>query len=224
MDKIFLLLVFCIGFLTIMVSDLWAYETNKFDTLSVTKTASSSEVKPVPRKGVYRGFSGGMMLHGGWLFNQNKQSSEFAVSGFTKGIGGSLKVHLWKHFRIGTEGFVSTLKLKNEGYVRMGWSGALFEFWSTQPKCSPYFGVTIGGGSKKSLYMIEGNTNDWEKEDNVVYNTNPFFALDPYVGCELSVTQKFKLSFRLDWLLAIRKQNVASPTGPRFYVGFIFGH
>ena len=171
---------------------------------------------------IYQGFSGGMMLHAGWLMDGS--SSDFAASGLTKGIGGALKVHLGQCFRIGTEGYVSTMGLKNDGYVRTGWSGLLLEGWRKYRKVSPYGGLTVGGGTMKSLYMFEGSSHDWDKEENAVYNKRPFFALDPYIGCEVAVTKKFRLSFKLDWLLAIRKEGILRPTGPRLYVGFLFGH
>lgn len=61
---------------------------------------------------IYRGFSGGMMLHSGALFNTSSSAHAsdrpFCPQGATFGIGGAARVHLLEHLRIGGEGFVST--------------------------------------------------------------------------------------------------------------------
>ena len=209
-------------------------------TLCTTTWASNSQTTSAPagssradseltiKKKVYRGYSGGMMLHVGGLFdptgNAGGIGSDFSAAGFTKGIGGAIKIHLWDHFKIGTEGYVSTMGMKNDGYLRTFWSGLLFEGYAQGKRVSPFGGVTLGGGGTTSYYMFEGSSHDWEPEANAVFHKSPFFALDPYVGIEVAITKAFRLSFKLDWLLAIRKTGIGMPQGPRFYVGFFFGH
>ena len=87
--------------------------------------------------GAFTGFSGGMMLHGGYLFadspdrvfsNSGLGSLDYVKAlprdGFCYGLGGALRVHLINHFHIGAEGFVSTLPLMRTGSnVRYGWGG-----------------------------------------------------------------------------------------------------
>lgn len=42
------------------------------------------------------------------------------------GIGGVIRVHLGDHWRVGSEGYVSTIKQANNGsYVKYGWGGLL---------------------------------------------------------------------------------------------------
>ena len=190
-----------------------------------TASLSAQSITSTKSTKVYQGFSGGMMIHGGYVFSQDMPSGEqFSVSGFTKGIGGNVKVNLWKHLRVGTEGYVSTIGLKNDGYVRTFWSGLLLEGWSRGKRLSPYGGATVGGGIQKSLYIFSGNSSDWEKEENVVHHKSPFFALAPYTGCEVRISEKFSLNFKLEWLLAFNNRTLLMPTGPRLYVGFLFGH
>ena len=73
---------------------------------------------------VFTGFSGGMMLHAGYLFSDNPTkvfsntglgSSDYVKglpkSGACFGLGGALRVHLIDHIHLGAEGFVSTMPL-----------------------------------------------------------------------------------------------------------------
>ena len=94
----------------------------------------------IAKNKVYQGFSGGMMLHTGYLFGQDGNAPKTAdgrlcsPQGALFGIGGALRVHLWKYLRTGFEGFVSTMPsaitdcrdvLKNGSYVRVGCGGVL---------------------------------------------------------------------------------------------------
>ena len=47
---------------------------------------------------IYKGFSGGMMVHTGYLSGCDN-SLDYNASGMTFGIGGVAKVHLFDHFR-----------------------------------------------------------------------------------------------------------------------------
>ena len=63
---------------------------------------------------IFQGYSGGMMLHAGYLFGNNPSAvlptgESIASQGITSGIGGSLRVNLKQHLRIGCVGFVSTM-------------------------------------------------------------------------------------------------------------------
>ena len=80
------------------------------------------------------------MVHAGYLFGDNPNAPQTAdgqlcsPQGATMGIGGSLRVNLWKHLRVGCEGFVSTMKSQNTSmrdvlqdgsFVRSGWGGMI---------------------------------------------------------------------------------------------------
>ena len=149
------------------------------------------------------------------------------------GIGGALRVHLWKHLRTGFEGFVSTMPsaitdcrdvLKNGSYVRVGCGGVLADCCWRLDKAWPYIGGTIGGGSMKGLYILDGDQNSWEQDANSTFHKQSFFYITPYVGCDYCLTSKVHITFRLDWMLAIHKSELCLPTGPRLYFGFMFCH
>lgn len=188
---------------------------------------------------VYQGFSGGMMLHTGYLFGQNQNAPRDAQGvlcspqGATFGIGGAIRVHLLNHLRIGGEGFVSTMPstttdirqhLQKGSYVRSGWGGMLIDAYWRCNKILPYIGGTLGGGAMRSLFIIEGDENDWQEEQRAVFHRQPFFLVNPYVGFNWEMTKKVHLTFRFDWMLAIHKRQLALPTGPRIHVGFMFCH
>ena len=64
---------------------------------------------------VFQGCSGGMMVHAGYLFGQPAGAilptgEQISMQGLTYGLGGSMRVNLMKHLRIGCEGFSSNVK------------------------------------------------------------------------------------------------------------------
>ena len=52
---------------------------------------------------------GGMMVHSGYLHG-NIKALNYEAKGPTFGLGGVLRFHLGNHFRVGGEGYVSTLR------------------------------------------------------------------------------------------------------------------
>ena len=59
---------------------------------------------------IFQGCGGGMMVHAGYLFGQPAGATlptgeSISMQGMTYGLGGSMRVHLWKHLRVGMEGF-----------------------------------------------------------------------------------------------------------------------
>ena len=216
------------------------------------------EVAATPKKarntgGVYTGFSGGMMIHGGYLFadspdkifsNTGLGSFDYVKGlprdGFCYGLGGTLRVHLLNHIHIGAEGFVSTMPLMKTGSnVRTGWGGVCIDVYANWGKVRPMIGGTIGGGTMKRLYVPDqGAGKEYAHEDETKYNASytktPFFLLDPYVGMEIGLTNHMALMIRVDYLLPFGNMktvltegvtwgNYMSPSGPRLYVGIMFG-
>ena len=181
---------------------------------------------------VYQGFSGGMMLHTGYLFGKNAQAP-CNLQGATFGIGGAIRMHLWEHLRIGSEGYMSQMPsqttdshdfLKKGSYISYGWGGLLADaYWRTE-KAWPYIGATVGGGAVKSLYIVEGDQHDWNPEGNTVFNKRGFVCVTPFVGCEYLLTPRVHLTFKADWLLAFGDRKLLMPTGLRAYIGFMFCH
>ncbi len=204
--------------------------------------------------GVYTGFSGGMMVHGGYLFadspdrifsNTGLGNLDYVKGlprdGFCYGLGGTLRFHLINHIHIGAEGFVSTMPLMKTGSnVRTGWGGACIDLYANWGKVRPLIGGTIGGGTMKRLFVPDrSNGKEYADEDDTKYNASytrtPFFMLDPYVGMEIGLTNHMALMIRVDYLLPFGNmktvltegtedwKNYMSPSGPRLYVGIMFG-
>jgi len=208
-------------------------------TLLLIAGGMSAQVRDsIATNKVYQGFSGGMMLHAGYQFGQDKNAPttdgrSTSPQGATFGIGGALRVHLWKHLRTGFEGYVSTMPsettdshniLQPGSYIRTGCGGLLADCCWRMEKAWPYIGGTIGGGSMKGLYIIEGDQNSWGQDANSTFHKQSFFYVTPYAGCDYCLTRKVHLTFRLDWMLAFHKGRLTVPTGPRLYFGFMFCH
>ena len=193
------------------------------------------------------------MLHAGYLFSDSPDkifsntglgSAEY-VKGLPKhgacfGLGGALRVHLVNHIHIGAEGFMSTMPLMGTGSnVRTGWGGALCDVYANWGKVRPMVGFTIGGGTMKRLYVPKQDEGtDYKETDETYYNASfvktPFFMIDPYVGMEIGLTGHMALIIRIDYMLPFGSANsqlsedskwsrFMTPSGPRLYVGLMFG-
>ena len=187
----------------------------------VTSVSSAEEKK------VIKGFSGGMMVHGGYVYGCDNPYG-LDISSSTFGIGGCAKLHFTDHFRAGFEGYFSTApiydRVASGSHNKLFWTGALADFFWPCGKLIPYVGATVGGGMETAFYMFDGDKHDWEPENKAVFHKQPFFALDPYVGVEYAVGKALRLTLKADWLLAINSDGLNQPMGPRIYFGFIFAH
>ena len=176
---------------------------------------------------IFNGYDGGMMIHVGYV-SKDIKPVDFKADGVTKGIGGAIRFHFGKHYRIGTEGYVSTLSLKKDltkgSYVKTFWAGLTNDFYWQLGKFMPYAGLSVGGGTLTDCFIFEGNNHDWNSESNVIINKSAFVAIDPYVGCDYSLTDALHLTFKIDYLNGFNKSELYLPTGPRFYIGAIFFH
>lgn len=187
---------------------------------------------------VFQGYSGGMMLHAGYLFGNNPSAvlptgESISPQGMTCGIGGSLRVNLWKHLRVGCEGFVSTMNsdvtdqrdfLQKGSYVRTGWGGVIADACWRMEKVWPYIGGSIGGGAMRSLAVTEGSEADWQPEELAILHKQSFMYVNPYVGMDWCLTPRVHITVRMDWMLALAQNQLLMPTGPRLYFGFMFCH
>ena len=173
---------------------------------------------------VIRGFDGGMMVHTGYLFG-NIGPEEFPAKGVPFGIGGVIRLHLGKHLRLGSEGYVSTLnQRKNGSYLKYGWGGILVDAYTVWGHFQPYIGITAGGGAATTLLMDETPSEAWAPVDGTVYNRAGFFAIDPYLGVDFIVGKAMHLTLKVDWLNCFTKGGAMLPSGPRVYFGFLFYH
>lgn len=181
------------------------------------------ELRAGDTKKVYNGYEGGMMVHTGYLYGSFPHIGH-SLSGMPIGIGGLIKIRLGEHWRVGTEGYVSTLpQLKNGSYSKYGWGGLLGDFYWPIGRFVPYAGVTIGGGANSNLLVLDEKAEDWKPLENSYFNRRGFFAVAPFAGCSFVVSDSFQLTLKADWLNCISRADKI-PSGPRLYIGFIFCH
>ena len=197
----------------------------------------STALQPEKQR-VFQGCGGGMMVHAGYLFGQPTGATlptgeQMGMQGMTYGLGGSMRVHLYKHLRVGMEGFSSTMKsevtdqhdfLQKGSYVRTGWGGVIADACWRLEKVWPYIGGSVGGGAMRTLSVVEGSQDDWEPEQIAMLHKQGFVYVNPYVGMDYCITRRIHATFRLDWMLTFAKGQLVLPTGPRFYVGIMFCH
>ena len=174
-----------------------------------------------------KGFSGGMMAHTGFLWGGDNPYG-YSPKGGTFGIGGVARLHMSEHIRTGFEGYFSTMGLRKDvasgSHNKVFWAGALTDYYWKAGNLYPYIGATVGGGMETAFYMFEGDKHDWMPEANTVLHKQPFFAFDPFVGCDIQVGEALRLTVKADWLMAINNEGLNKPLGPRIYFGFIFAH
>lgn len=178
----------------------------------------------------YNGYSGGMMLHTGYVFGgvSTPQHAGTVVvtekmQGLPMGIGGAIRLNFGKYLRVGTEGYSTTLYYGQKGsYATIGWGGLLADCAFTKDRHTFFVGATVGGGAFRNLTLTEPMHHDWEVENNVSYRKYAFMAVTPFVGYEWAMTQKMHLALKLDYLLNVSNPQPDFITGPRLYIGFMF--
>jgi hypothetical protein len=172
----------------------------------------------------FTGFSGGMMLHIGYLFSGSPDKlfsntglgdasyrKNLPRDGVGLGLGGALRVHMIDHIHLGAEGHVSTMPLMKTGSnVRTGWGGVLCDFYTDWGKVRPLIGLTVGGGVMKRLYVPDApivTSSDSTTTYNASYTKTPFFVMDPYIGMEIDLSSHVSLLIRIDYMLAFGRTN-----------------
>ena len=165
-------------------------------------------------------FSGGMMIHTGYLTGYYS-AVDYHAKGVPFGLGGALRFHFFDHLRVGGEGYVSKLpQMHNGSYIRLGWGGLLIDGYWQLGRWKPYLGFTVGGGSLSTLLVRDGNAKDWVPEADAILRNSAVFLVDPFIGVEFAVTKAFHLSLKADYIVPLNSREC--PTGVRFYLGFIF--
>lgn len=191
---------------------------------ALCRDADGRDRGPDDARKFIRGFSGGMMIHTGYISGCDNPYG-YTPSGAPFGIGGVVKLHTGRYMRTGFEGYFSKLAVMGNGsFNKVFWTGVLCDRYWKKGKFYPYAGLTLGGGSKTAWYMFDGDSSDWLPETQAVFHREPFFAAAPFVGTEYAVGKALRLTVKADWLLAINGGGICRPTGPRLYFGFIFTH
>lgn len=180
-------------------------------------TASAQEKK------LLNGFDGGMMVHTGFL-SGSLDAIGYDAKGAPLGIGGVIRLHIGEHFRVGSEGYVSTLNQRGNGsYLKYGWGGLLADFYTVLGRFQPYAGLTLGGGAMTTLLMFQEPDQAWAPIDGSRFHRQGFMAIDPFVGCDFIVSGPMHLTLKVDYLCALSESRLL-PHGPRLYFGFLFYH
>ena len=197
----------------------------KISEAEAMQQTEESESQAGETKKAIKGFCGGMMVHTGYQFGGDNPR-DYQPNGVTFGLGGVAKVQLTKHFRAGAEGYFSSVDLTQDvmsgSHNKIFWAGALVDWFCKRGRFYPYAGISVGGGMETSLYMFQGNTNDWEPETEIIYRKQPFAYVDPFVGCDFAAGKAIRFTVKADWLLAFNNEGLNKPLGPRIYFGIIF--
>ncbi|MDR0810937.1 MAG: hypothetical protein LBN23_01480 [Paludibacter sp.] len=181
----------------------------------------------------YSGFSGGMLLHSGYVQSENytlKNADATATktmkhSGLPSGIGGAARLHFGKHLRVGAEGYVSEYHYENQSYVSTGWGGVLADCALESGRLTYFVGGTFGGGSQKNLTVFEAPTDGYDGfviDDKMSFRKFSFLCIAPFVGAEFALNKKIHLVLKADYLINISNPQPDFVTGVRVYLGFSF--
>lgn len=211
-------------YVLIVLVMLIAINTNANDSTTISKRMQ------------YAGFSGGMMLHTGFVQGSGNLTLNNAsgttvldqkMKGAPFGIGGAIRFKFGQHLRVGSEGYVSTLNYKTNGekhgsFSSIGWGGALIDCIWPFERVSPFIGGTIGGGSSKNLTLTEDAPVDTQTEQHTSYRKYGFIALVPFIGMEITATPHLRVMLKMDYIFNVSNKQNDFVTGPRFYVGFAF--
>jgi hypothetical protein len=179
------------------------------------------------KKTYFQGYSGGMMLHTGYIsggmVSVNSQEKT-KLQGMPFGIGGLLRFHFGNYFRVGGEGYNSTLHYgKNKNYTALSWGGLLLDCQWKINKFTLFGGGTIGGGSVKNITILNDfSTHSIEK--NAIYRKYTIMIADPFIGMEYAIAQKIHLITKVDCIFNITNRQPDFVIGPRFYAGIVFFH
>lgn len=179
----------------------------------------------------YGGFTGGMMVHSGYLTagnvvftNGSSETFSQKMAGVPVGLGGALKVAFGKHLRVGGEGYVTRLSYGiYKSHASVGWGGVLVEGVIPFPKFRLFAGAVIGGGGMRHIALFEDAPVDFVTEGRVGYRRYAFMAVSPYIGTDIPLTEKIGLVIKADCLFAVSRAQKDFPLGPKLFFGIMFG-
>ena len=191
---------------------------------SLSLFAQDLEIK----KTYFQGYSGGMMLHTGYVsggkINVSNLQEKIDVQGFPFGVGGVLRFHFGKHLRIGGEGYSSNLRYgKNKSFLYLGWGGFLIDCQWEIKKFTVFCGGTLGGGSVKNV-AITNTIPANPLKNNALYRKYAVMLIDPFIGMEYAVSSKLHLIAKVDCIVPLNQKRADFPIGVRVYAGVVFFH
>jgi len=166
-------------------------------------------------------FRGGMCIHSGYL--ANKRTTE-AVQGGCFGIGGKLSFTTGQYFRVGAEGYTSSLGYQNQdGYYKLNWGGLLMEYQLLHAnKIYPVLGITLGGGKVEDMFFLPEDP-EGIATDQIIFREYPLLICTPSLSAEYRLKSKLTLLLRLDYILPLFSEYTQDfAYGPRLYLGVLF--
>ncbi len=181
------------------------------------------------KKSLFTGYTGGMMVHLGYAWGGNLTPtglSPIAVRGVSTGIGGRIVFGLGPNYRIGSEGYVSTINYGDKRKASVGWGGLTMDWGWDIGKFRPYFGCSFGYGTYENMTAVAPPLND-NTPQLIVWHEYSTLFLTPFLACEYSITKRIKAHMRIDWITAPLIQCNEwkdFSSGPRIHIGFMFGH
>lgn len=177
----------------------------------------------------YSGFSGGMMVHTGYLhggditLTDGSADYRHKLSGWATGIGGAVRVHFGKHFRTGFEGYVTTLRYgPYDSYATIGWGGVLADCIWRFGRWAAFAGGTFGGGKFRNLTLTSLTPPDNIMEERSSFRQYGFLTLVPFAGAEFAMTDKIRVALKADRMFNLTNPQPDFVSGPRIYIGFAF--
>ena len=172
-----------------------------------------------------QGYSGGMMLHTGYLSGGKvniPSQKPIQMWGAPFGVGGLLRFHFGNHLRIGGEGYNSTLHYgKNNSFMTLSWGGLLIDSPWEINKFTFFPGITIGGGNVNN---ITGLDKFIDQGQEAIYRKYAVMIADPFIGMEYALNRKMHLITKIDYIINITGKQPDFTKGPRIYFGIVFFH
>lgn len=200
---------------------------------AVFSTSSEGKESDTGKQFKFRGYAGGMLLHTGYavsnefpVMQEGSLLRNEQIKGMPIGLGGLIKFGFGTErdmLRIGGEGYSSNLYYGQSGtYFHVGWGGILIDYIHiSKGRVYPFVGVTAGGGGVKNIVTGGGSLDDFEAEPSVIRKYG-IFAVAPFAGIEISVSKRFRVVVKADYLMNAGKPSPDFAQGPRIYAGFLF--
>lgn len=180
----------------------------------------------------FRGFSGGMTIHTGYMQSRSfavagTDFTNFTIKGAAAGIGGQFKLHFGSErhlFRTGMDGYGSNVFYKpQDSYFHAGWATVLFDYiYCSKSRVHPYIGFGIGGGLIKNHLITDGSDLTDFGTDKVMMRKYVFIPVVPYIGMEISVTEKLRINIKADYMMNALGNRPDFAKGVRIYFGVLF--
>lgn len=179
----------------------------------------------------YTGFSGGMMIHSGYVFDKTVGFSLADGATINKnigavpfGVGGVARVHLGNFLRVGIEGYGSTANYDELGsYTSIGWGGVLVDaIWQNKSIFAPFAGITVGGGAQQHIAILEENPLDFDADRQMSYRKYGFALISPFIGVEIRLKDNLRLIAKADYVTNVSNKQLDFAKGIRVYFGIVF--